>query len=55
MPDPRAEKSKVLEIYNPACHQYTPEDPPVWSEAEPGHYVLASGRELEEYRRRLGC
>lgn len=51
-PDPRKERSKVLEIYDPSCHDYE-DNPPKWVEIEPEHFVLANERELEEYRERL--
>ena len=51
-PNPIAEKSKVLEIYDPTCHHYE-KDTPVWTEIEPGHHVLANQEELEQYRERI--
>ena len=44
-PNPDIEKTKVLEIYDPSCHHYET-DKPVWTEVEPGHYVLANQEEL---------
>lgn len=52
LPDPRKEKSKVLEIYDPSCHDYAT-DPPQWVEIEPGHYVLGNNKELDGYRKIL--
>jgi oligopeptide transport system ATP-binding protein len=52
IPDPRAERKRIIEIYNPACHDYSIE-PPLWVEAEPGHFVLANRRELEGYYKLL--
>ena len=54
MPDPIAEKQKVLEIYDPSVHHYDELNAPMWSEIEPGHFVYASESELNEYRARLG-
>ena len=51
-PNPRTEKSKVLEICDPSCHHYET-DKPVWTEIEPGHHVLANQEELERYRKHL--
>ena len=51
-PNPDMEKRKVLEIYDPACHHYE-NDPPVWTEIEPDHHVLANAEELAAYRERL--
>ena len=44
-PNPDVEKNKVLEVYDPACHHYE-NDPPVWTEVEEGHFVLANQEEL---------
>lgn len=52
LPDPVSEKEKVLEIYDPAMHNYTV-DKPNWTEIEPGHFIMANGTELDEYRSRL--
>ena len=51
-PNPDMEKRKVLEIYDPACHHYE-NDPPVWTEIEPDHHLLANAEELASYRKRL--
>lgn len=51
LPDPIREKKKVLEVYDPKCHDYT-NDPPKWVEIEPEHFVLANEKEVEEYRSR---
>jgi len=52
-PNPRVEKNKVLEIYDPSQHHYET-DKPVWCEIEPGHFVLGNQTELDGYRQRLG-
>ena len=52
MPDPDAEKTKVLQIYDPSIHNYAA-DPPCWSEIEEGHFIMANAEEMEEYRRML--
>ena len=44
-PNPDVEKNKVLEIYDPSCHHYEV-DKPVWTEVEPGHFLLANQEEL---------
>ena len=51
-PNPDVEKHKVLEVYDPSCHHYE-NNPPAWTEIEPGHHVLANGEELAAYRDRL--
>ena len=52
MPDPRSEKEKVLEIYDPSCHDYEV-DKPKWVEIESEHFVLGNDKEIEEYKRML--
>ena len=52
LPDPRAEKAKVLKVYDPSCHDYSV-DKPIWAELEPGHFVLGNQKELDEYRKQL--
>lgn len=52
-PDPIAERQKKLLVYDPACHGYSDENRPTWQEVIPGHFVLASGEEVEEYRKML--
>lgn len=53
LPDPEAEKHKVLQVYDPACHHYE-QDPPAWCEIETGHFLLANKEELAAYREMLG-
>ena len=52
MPDPIAERKKQLLVYDPSCHDYSV-DQPVWTELEPGHFVLGNQKELDEYRKQL--
>ncbi len=54
MPDPESERKKQLVVYDPTQHGYTEDDPPLWEELEPGHFVRGSRRELEGYRKVLG-
>ncbi len=51
-PDPQTERKKVIEIYDPAIHQYDT-DKPEWVEIEPGHFILANKAEQEKYRAML--
>ncbi len=51
-PDPLKERKKVLEVYDPSCHDYSV-DKPVWTEIEPGHFILGNQKELTEYREKL--
>lgn len=50
IPDPKAEKAKILKIYNPEVHDYSAHKPK-WVEVEKGHFVLGNDRELEEYKK----
>lgn len=52
-PDPIAERQKTLLVYDPSCHHYSSTNQPSWQEIIPGHYVLASQEEMEEYRKRF--
>ncbi|WP_313756935.1 ATP-binding cassette domain-containing protein [Tissierella sp.] len=52
LPDPRKERAKTLEVYDPNCHDYE-NDPPSWVEIEPEHFVLANHKEVEEYMKVL--
>lgn len=52
IPDPRAEKAKVLKIYNPQVHDYSV-DKPKWVQVEKGHFVLGNNKEIEEYKQIL--
>jgi len=51
-PDPRKEKKKVLEIYDPRIHDYSI-DLPKWVEIEPEHFVLGNEIEIIGYKRML--
>jgi len=51
-PDPAKERGKVLLTYNPGIHDYR-ENPPLWCEIEPGHFVRGNQAELDAYRERL--
>ena len=52
-PDPIAERQKKLIVYDPSCHHYSETNQPDWCEIVPGHFVLASESELEEYRKQF--
>lgn len=52
-PDPIAERQKQLIVYDPACHNYSETNQPVWEEVCPGHYVLGSQEELAQYRSQI--
>jgi len=48
IPDPMIEQSRLLETYDAGMHDYRYEKP-LWNEFEPGHFVLASERELIDW------
>ncbi len=52
-PDPIAERSKTLLVYDPACHNYSETNQPSWQEIAPGHFILASDAEMEDYRKQF--
>ena len=52
-PDPIAERQKKLLVYDPDCHKYGEGNQPSWQEVLPGHYVLASADELDEYKKMI--
>ena len=52
MPDPESEKKKVLEVYDPSQHHYET-DKPVWTEIEPGHFIMANQEELAKYKAQI--
>lgn len=48
MPDPAYEKKKELLVFNPLYLDYE-ENPPSWTEIEPGHFILANQIDLKEW------
>lgn len=52
MPDPIAERKKVLTVYDPSIHDYST-DRPVFAEILPGHFIWANQAELAGYRASL--
>ena len=52
MPDPDSEKKKVLEVYDPSCHNYET-DKPQWIEIEEDHFIMANQEELAAYKKQL--
>src|SRR5690554_4062004 len=51
-PNPKVEKNKIIEIYDPnKSHFDYDSNPPKWVEIEPEHFVLANDRELEIYNK----
>ena len=52
LPNPESEKRKKLLVYDPSVHDYDVEAP-AFTEIEPGHFVMANTRELNEYRAKM--
>lgn len=52
MPDPMAEKKKVLKVYDPSMHDYSVHKP-VWTEIEENHFVLGNSIEIDQYKKML--
>ena len=50
LPDPRLEKNKEIVVYDDSIHDYS-EDKPEFVEIEPGHFVYANKKEIEEYKK----
>jgi len=50
LPDPHYEKTRHRFTYNPALHGYGPGNMPSFVEIEPGHFVLASPSEVEQFK-----
>jgi oligopeptide transport system ATP-binding protein len=49
LPDPEYERNKRPLVYDEGIHDYST-DKPFWAEAEPGHFVWANTKELDQYR-----
>ena len=52
-PNPYVERNKKLLVYDPSIHHYE-NDPPVWCEIIPDHFVYGNEKELDGYRKTLG-
>ena len=51
-PDPIAEKSKQVLVYDPSMHHYE-NDPPEFTEISKGHFILANTEEIDKYKQEL--
>ncbi len=53
-PNPRVERNKKIESYDPGSSHYDyDKTPPSWVEIVPGHFILGNEREISEYRKQL--
>lgn len=50
LPDPHYEKTRHRFTYNPALHGYGPDNMPSMVEIEPGHFILASPKEVDQFK-----
>jgi oligopeptide transport system ATP-binding protein len=50
MPNPNSERVRSRVNYNPAVHNYGPDNTPEWIEVEKDHFVLASKKEVEAFK-----
>lgn len=48
-PNPRKERNKKIEIYDPSCHYYDEEKPKL-IEINEEHFVLANEKEIDQYK-----
>jgi oligopeptide transport system ATP-binding protein len=54
LPDPSYERTRTRFEYNPMTqHNYGPGNMPDFIEVEPGHFVLASPEEVEQYKKEI--
>ncbi|WHY68369.1 ABC transporter ATP-binding protein [Neobacillus sp. SuZ13] len=49
-PDPISERTRKRKSYDPASHNYEPNDPVEFREVTPGHFVLCSEKEFKQYQ-----
>lgn len=53
VPDPITERTRKRKTYDPAIHNYEPNEPVEFREVSPGHFVLCSEKELKQYQMKL--
>ncbi|MGM0874616.1 MAG: ABC transporter ATP-binding protein [Bacillota bacterium] len=51
LPDPDYERTRVRKTYNPSGHNYKPEEEVEFREVKPGHFVMCSHAEFEQYKK----
>ena len=49
-PDPISERTRKRKSYDPASHNYEPNEPVEFREVTPGHFVLCSEKEFKQYQ-----
>jgi len=55
LPDPHYEKTRNRFSYDPRSHQYGPDNMPSMVEIEPGHFILASPKEVEVFKEEIAA
>ncbi|APH05917.1 ABC transporter ATP-binding protein [Bacillus weihaiensis] len=50
LPDPDYERSRVRKTYDPAQHNYQPDEEVSFREVKPGHFVMCSDKEFKQYQ-----
>ncbi len=53
LPDPKTERTRRRFPYDPSVHNYGEGNQPEWVEIEPRHFILASPKEVEQYKKEL--
>lgn len=51
LPDPDYERTRVRKTYNPSVHNYKPGDEVEFREVTPGHFVMCSQAEYEQFKK----
>ena len=50
LPDPEIERNRQRKVYNPDVHAYAEGEEVKMREVRPGHFVLCSEKELQQYQ-----
>ena len=51
LPDPDYERTRVRKTYDPSQHKYTPDEEVEFREVKPGHFVMCSRAEFNQYKK----
>lgn len=51
LPDPDYERTRVRKTYDPSQHNYKPNEEVEFREVKPGHFVMCSQAEFEQYKK----
>ena len=50
LPDPEIERTRQRKVYHPEVHAYAEGEEVKMREVKPGHFVLCSEKELQQYQ-----